>query len=58
MRGVERCEDDVLVVSVDRLVSVLRIAARVRVLNKCVSAATEAVVVRAGGEPIWCHGRI
>jgi Nuclease-related domain len=30
MRGVERCEDDVLVVSIDRLTPVLRVAARMR----------------------------
>lgn len=30
MRGVERCEDDVLVVSIDRLTVALRVAARMR----------------------------
>jgi hypothetical protein len=30
VRGVERCEDDVLVVSIDRLIPVLRIAALMR----------------------------
>jgi hypothetical protein len=30
MRGVERCEDDVLVISIDRLTPMLRIAARIR----------------------------
>ncbi|HWD73501.1 MAG TPA: NERD domain-containing protein [Solirubrobacteraceae bacterium] len=30
MRGVERSEDDVLVISIDRLIPVLRVAARIR----------------------------
>jgi hypothetical protein len=30
MRGVERSEDDVLVISIDRLIPALRVAARIR----------------------------
>jgi hypothetical protein len=35
MHGVERCEEDVLVVSIDRLTPVLRVAARMRTDARC-----------------------